>query len=166
MTTASKCITALCKKELTSLESDKAYIALKKRITSANRDMRALTLKPAAELTHQDLADARSIRARMADLMRSKTEIEGFNAVRLCKFEKCRRDMDDTLADLMRGCEVYGKHIRSCRATNKTPLADASNLSAAELQKVIDKMHLEIFAGWEKVIRSRAPPRALKGKAL
>lgn len=138
----SKCITDKCKKEIKTLEIDKEYIALKERIDSTSKLMIALNLKP--KLSKKDIDKVNTLYNKMVEYTNDKIKIESFIKMRMCTFDRCRKDMDDTIKNLMNECEEKSLSKKACKII-QTKIDDPK-----KFQKAIDAVFLDIWADWKK----------------
>jgi len=145
----SKCVSDMCKKDLKSLESDKAYIALKKKMETSLTTMKTFTLKPSSELTKKDLATVNMLHKQMTAHTKAKSDIEKFNQLRACQFEKCRDEIDAMIAAFSDACKedpttgpVSRKH---CKLLSKKLEMDAK-----QVQRAQDEYFVRFWADWKK----------------
>lgn len=139
----SKCVTDLCKKELKSLESDKVYIALKESITATGRAMVAFSAKDASELSKKDLSAVKVLHKQMTAHIKAKSDIETFNQMRVCTFEKCRKDIDAAIRALADQCKDQTLSKKTCQLLEK-------KMDAKQVQRALDATNLDVWASWKK----------------
>lgn len=138
------CISDKCKKELKNLESDKVYKALNESINLTSKAMIALNFK--SNLSKKDLSEVNILYNQMMAHIKAKSDIELFNQMRQCTFDKCRKDIDKTMAILINECQNKDKDI----SKNACKIIQNKMNDNKQVQKALDAVFIDIWTNWKK----------------
>jgi hypothetical protein len=133
----STCIRKMCKKELTTLESDKEYRDIKKQIETIGREMVTISVKD--QLTKQDAKRVKILYKQMLQTIKNKNTLEGLNKVRMCSVEKCKKDIDNMLQIFINDCNTNNKS-KTCKLIGK------KSIDSKQVQGIIDANFIELFS--------------------